>query len=283
MYKKSVPVLMYHHIRPEAGMIACTPENFEDQLRWLQKQGYRSLSLSEFAQHLQGKEVGKAVLITFDDGYLNNWVYAFPLLLKYQFNATIFLVTSWLQHGPIRPYMGQSDRLPDCPDHHACEALIEQGRSDEVILRWSEVRAMRDSGLVEFHSHTDTHTRWDLSLPEEKNSRIRQELVSSRATLQAELGEVSPHLCWPQGYFDDDYIAIARDVGFEYLYTTLAFGRNTNKTPASHIHRFAVRNRPGKTLGKRIRSSHHPIIGPVFNTTKIWTRGLKSRLPLSTR
>lgn len=116
MYKKSVPVLMYHHVRPEAGMIACTPENFEDQLRWL------------------------------------------------------------------------------------------------------------------------------------------------------------------QGYFDDDYIAIAHDLGFEYLYTTLAFGRNTTTTPASRIYRFAVRNRPGKTLGKRIRSSHHPLIGPVFNTTKRWIRDLKRRL-----
>jgi len=277
MYKKSVPVLMYHHVRPEAGMIACTPENFEDQLQWLQKHGYRSLTLSEFAQHLQGKDVGKAVLITFDDGYLDNWVYAFPLLFKYQFKATIFLVTSWLQNGSIRPYSGQGEVLPDCPEHYACEALIEQGKSDEVILRWSEVHAMRDSGLVEFHSHTDTHTRWDLLLPNEKNIRIRQELERSRATLQTELGEASPHLCWPQGYFDEDYIAIARDVGFDYLYTTLAFGRNTRNTLASHIHRFAVRNRPGKTLGKRILSGHHPVIGPLFNTTKIWSRRLRNR------
>lgn len=80
MVKHSVPVLMYHHVRPEAGMIACTPENFEDQLRWLQKQGYRSLTLAEFNEHLNGKDVGKAVLITFDDGYLDNWVYAYPLL-----------------------------------------------------------------------------------------------------------------------------------------------------------------------------------------------------------
>ena len=275
MYKKSVPVLMYHHVRPEAGMIACTPENFEDQLRWLQKQGYRSLTLSEFAQHLQGKDVGKSVLITFDDGYLDNWVYAFPLLLKYQFKATIFLVTSWLNNGPIRPYMGQSEQLPDCPEHHACESLIEEGKSDDVILRWDEVREMRDSGLIEFHSHTHTHTRWELLLPEEKNNRMRQELESSRLTLQAKLGEASPHLCWPQGYFDDDYIAIAHDSGFKYLYTTMAFGRNTSKTSTSHIHRFAVRNRPGKTLGKRIRSGHHPLLAPVFNTTKIWTRRLK--------
>ena len=276
MVKHSVPVLMYHHVRPEAGMIACTPENFEDQLRWLQKQGYRSLTLAEFNEHLNGKDVGKAVLITFDDGYLDNWVYAYPLLQKYQFNATIFLVTSWLNHGPLRSHLGQGD-LPTCPEHYECEALVEQDRTDEVILRWSEVQAMRESGVVEFHSHTHTHTRWDLMPHEDKNARMRTELDLSRLTLQRELGECSPHLCWPQGYFDEDYVEIAKEAGFTSLYTTLAFGRNTQQTSPLRIHRFAVRNRPGRTLGKRLFYGHHPIMGPIFNNGKRWIRRLKWR------
>lgn len=276
MLKQSVPVLMYHHVRPGAGMIACTPENFEDQLRWLQQRGYRSLTLAEFIEHLNGKEVGKAVLITFDDGYLNNWVYAYPLLQKYQFKATVFLVTSWVSHGTLRSHAGQG-QPPSCPEHRECEALIEQGRSDEVILRWSEVLAMRDSGVIEFHSHTHTHTRWDLMPQEDKNARMKQELELSRLTLQRELGECSSHLCWPQGYFDDDYVSIAQAAGFQYLYTTLAFGRNTRQTSPLRIHRFAVRNRPGKTLGKRLFFGHHPIMGPIFNSWKLWIRRLKGR------
>ncbi|CAM5198199.1 hypothetical protein OURE66S_04434 [Oligella ureolytica] len=114
MFKPSIPVLMYHHVRPGAGIIASTPENFEDQLRWLKKEDYESLTLDEFAQHLEDKDQGKAVVITFDDGYLDNWVYAFPLLQKYQMKATIFLVTSWLHHGPVRPVMGQ-DNVPSRP------------------------------------------------------------------------------------------------------------------------------------------------------------------------
>lgn len=276
MFKSSVPVLMYHHVRPGGGMIGCTPENFEDQLRWLKKEGYKSLTLDEFAQHLDGKAQGKAVLITFDDGYLDNWVYAFPLLQKYQFKATIFLVTSWLHHGPVRPVMGQ-ENVPNCPEHRECEELIDAGRSDEVIARWSEVEAMRESGLIEFHSHTHTHTRWDLMPAEAKNDRMQWELEQSRLCLQKELGEVSQHLCWPQGYFDEDYIAIAQKNGFSHLYTTMAFGRNTSDTDSARIHRFAVRNRPAKTLAKRIRASHHPLIAPVFNNWKLLSRKLKSR------
>lgn len=272
MINSSVPVLMYHHVRPNAGMIACTPENFESQLQWLQKKGYRGITLDEFATHLAGKPIGKAVLITFDDGYLNNWVYAYPLLKKYGFKATVFLVTSWIHHGELRPTTESGLPLPACPDHHGCEDLIHQGQSDEVIMRWSEIQAMQDSGLIEFHSHTHTHTRWDLNASEDKNARMQWELQQSRATLVAELGHVSNHLCWPQGYFDADYVQIAQQAGFDYLYTTKAFGRNTKDTEPTHIYRFAVRNRPGTTLGKRIRASHHPLVAPFFNTFKQWRR-----------
>lgn len=266
----SIPVLMYHHVQPNPGMISSSVENFESQLQWLKKRGYQSLTLEEFSQHLSGeKSFRKGVLITFDDGYLNNWVYAFPLLKKYGFKATIFLVTSWLHEGPARPKSDDEDAsLPFCPEHHECERQIEAGNSDDVILRWSEVLEMQHSGLVEFHSHTHTHTRWDLIEPNNKNARMKWELAESRNTLQQHLGATSEHLCWPQGYFDNEYIAIAKKAGFNYLYTTEAFGRNTTKTSPTHIHRFAVRNRPGKTLGKRIRASHNPIYALFFNNFK---------------
>lgn len=266
----SVPVLMYHHVQPNPGMISSSVAHFESQLQWIKKQGYQSLTLNELAQHLSGEKTAhKAVVITFDDGYLNNWVYAFPLLKKYGFKATIFLVTSWLHEGEVRPNSEiKEQELPYCPEHKECEHLIEIGRSDEVILRWSEVIAMQESGLIEFHSHTHTHTRWDLIEPQNKNQRMEWELTQSRQKLQHYLGRVSRHLCWPQGYFDDDYIQLAQAAGFDHLYTTEPFGRNTVATPSTHIHRFAVRNRPGRTLGKRIRASHHPFYGFFFNRFK---------------
>src|SRR3546814_7867254 len=70
----------------------------------------------------------------------------------------VFLVTSWIGDGPLRHCLGQGE-LPETPSHRDCEARIEQGRGDEVVLRWSEIKAMRDDGVIEFHSHTHTHTR----------------------------------------------------------------------------------------------------------------------------
>lgn len=274
----SVPVLMYHHVTPSGGAINASPKNFEDQLAWLARHGYASLTTDEFAAHLAGEPVPeKSILITFDDGYLDNWVYAFPLLKKYGYKATIFLVTSWVNDGPVRPQMGQQP-LPDTPEHAECERRIGQGDSDSVILRWSEVKAMQESGLVEFHSHTHTHTRWDKSeRAHEKNALMAQELEQSRQALLENLGAVSEHFCWPQGYFDADYVRLAQQAGFRYLYTTHAFGQNRAGGNPAHIHRFAVRNTTGESVGRRVQVAAHPIIAPIFNRFKLWKRSRKQR------
>jgi peptidoglycan/xylan/chitin deacetylase (PgdA/CDA1 family) len=274
---QTVPVLMYHHVSPVEGMINVVPANFEQQLLWLKRRGYRSLTSEEFAGHLNGNPVpAKSVLITFDDGYLDNWVYAYPLLKKYGYTALVFLVTSWINDGPLRHCLGQGE-LPETPSHRECEERISNGQSDDVILRWSEIKAMRDDGVLEFHSHTHTHTRWDLSAPEEKNIHMAQELALSRSALQDHLGHVSEHFCWPQGYFDADYIRLAQEAGFRYLYTTQAFGQNRAGTDPAHLYRFAVRNTSGNSVGRRIQVAAHPVVGPLFNKWKLWKRSLRKK------
>lgn len=269
-----VPVLMYHHITPDGGAINVLPDNFRDQLAWLRKHGYNSLTCDQFAAHLDGKPApAKSVLITFDDGYLDNYVYAWPLLKEYGFNAVIFVVTSWLGDGPARNYFspGQTD-LPSTPDHDGCKQLMQAQDYDKYALRWSEIRLMQENGVCEFHSHTHTHTRWDKQNTD-KNAKMTEELRLSRQSLQANLGSVSQHLCWPQGYFDSDYIKIAQDQGFKYLYTTRAFGRNLPGSDPASIFRFAVRNTSGASVGRRIEVANNPLIAPVFN----WWKKLKRK------
>lgn len=276
--KQAIPVLMHHHVSPVEGMITVSPANFESQLKWMKARGYYSLTCDEFVGHLEGKPVPpRSVLITFDDGYLDNWVYAYPLMKRYGFRGVIFLVTSWIGDGPVRPHLGQ-DALPETPSHHDCENHIEQGKADDVMLRWSEIEAMRADGVFEFHSHTHTHTRWDLGPEKEnKNSHMVEELALSQAVLSERLGSVSPHFCWPQGYFDPDYVRIAQEAGFRYLYTTKAFGRNVQGTDPAHIYRFAVRNTSGESVGRRMIVGTHPLIGPVFNRFKLWRRSRRQR------
>ncbi|HVJ37952.1 MAG TPA: polysaccharide deacetylase family protein [Stenotrophomonas sp.] len=274
---KAVPVLMHHHVTPAGGMINVSPENFASQIAWLARDGWTSLTLDQFAGFLAGEPVPrKSILITFDDGYLDNWVHAHPILQRYGMHAVLFLVSGWVGDGPVRAHAAQAASPLPTPAHRDCEAAIADGRADAVMIRWSEARQMIASGSFEVHCHTHSHRRWyELGLPPQTLRQVLSEdLQRSRQTLQRELGPLSDHLCWPFGYFDADYLAVAREQGFSHLHTIHAFGRNLPGGDREHIYRFPVRNRPASWLQQRIRASYHPVQAPLFNRFKAWRRGL---------
>jgi hypothetical protein len=94
---KSVPVLMYHSINYEKGNELRVPkEVFREQMKYLKDKGYTTLTLDEFYDFLiNNKPVPeKSVVITFDDGYKDNYENAYPILKEFGFNATIFDITS---------------------------------------------------------------------------------------------------------------------------------------------------------------------------------------------
>lgn len=273
-----VPVLMYHHVSPSAGMITTSPRNFERQIAGYARDGYKSLTAEEFAGFLNGQPVPeKSILITFDDGYLDNWVYAHPVLKKYGMHAVMFLVTGIIGEGSVRPVNGEGLPLPVIAEHKQSKIMVAAGDTDPVMLRWSEVLAMREAGTFEFHSHTHTHTRWDLIAADRQEclQQMRKELADSRATLQEKLGAVSDHFCWPQGYFDDQYIELAHEAGFKYLHTTIAHGQNLKGGDPACIYRFAVRNRGYAWLWQRTHLAAHPVIGPLYNRWKSWKKSMR--------
>ena len=75
-FANSIPVLTYHHVSSSGGSLTISPENFESQIGWLAKNGYVTLTADEFARFLHGAPMPrKSVLLTFDDGYLDNYVH----------------------------------------------------------------------------------------------------------------------------------------------------------------------------------------------------------------
>lgn len=153
---------MYHHVEPNGAPDPFTvaPEMLEKHILFLKEKGYTPVSLKE----LQGnKSVKKPVMLTFDDGYADNYTHLFPLLKKYNVPAVIFLIT---------------DKI-----------------GSEGFLTWEQIREMKDSGLVEFGSHTRSHRRLR-SLPDEE---IVRELVQSKQILEEKLGEPVTAFCYPFG------------------------------------------------------------------------------------
>ena len=275
----TIPVLMYHHVSPAGGMINVSPQHFASQLAALKKAGYRTLKASEFADCLQGKMDGgaerfkKAVVLTFDDGYLNNWVYAHALLQKYGLNAILFAATGEIGQGEVRPHLldNSGNDLPPSYEHHTCKKMKQEGEMDDVMARWSELRAMEQAGTFEIFSHTHSHRRWDLLCENvaEKSAKLAEDLQLSRQALARELAKSdTEHLCWPQGYYDEDYVREAVAQGFKYLYTTDAYGFNRPHMDSRFIYRISAKNRSGAWLLQRLFVARHPSIGRVYNGLK---------------
>jgi len=261
-----LPVLMYHHVRPGGGFIAVTPHNFASQMEAMFKAGWQTVDTKGVSAFLAGEPLApKSFALSFDDGYLDNFRYAFPVLCKYNFHMLLFVVTSWLGIGEARDILSLST---PSPSHRQCKEQIANGYADDVMLRWSEIRKMRDSGLVSVHSHSHSH----VSRPAVSNPAMQQyladDLTRSRKALQEQLGEVSSHYCWPRGQFNDEDVITASVAGFTYQYTTrrgLNRARDVNKqkTPAL-IERLAVRDKDGGWLLSRLRLFSLPLLGHLY-------------------
>lgn len=164
--QKSLPVLMYHYISSWPNPIAVDPDVFEAHLEGLTKAGWRGVSLAEAETYLrEGRALpDKAALITFDDGFLDNFVYAWPLLTKHGHKGTVFAVTNKIVGGGLpRPTLSDvwsgfvgMEELPqvNTPYNKTREGL--RVRTD-LFFSWQEARLMEDSGVVSVAGHTHTH------------------------------------------------------------------------------------------------------------------------------
>ena len=216
---RPVPVFMYHHVSPhKSDMVTVTPDVFEAQMRFLAEAGYKTLSADELVEFAGGNLVikEKAVAITFDDGYIDNYVYAFPVLKKYNIKATIFLVTDWVERSSEFGVRSLELKTKKLPNHNECKRFINEGKISEVIMNWDMVKEMQESGLVSFYSHTTTHRK----CAELSDAELMRELQDSRRIIEQRLNKPSPYLCWPKGSYNSGAIETAKGAGYKALFTT---------------------------------------------------------------
>jgi len=177
---RKIPVLAYHRIGYTTDYLTVTPERFSNDLDSLQQRGYCSISLEEFQRFLDDRNVEmpeKPVLITFDDGYLDNFQNAYPILRKHGMIGTFFIITDMLW---------TKDRL-----------------TPENIVEMSQ-------GGMSFGSHTVTHR----PLAELDSAAIYDELVNSKATLESVLGKKVDAIAYPRGSYNEAVVGIAKNVGY---------------------------------------------------------------------
>jgi peptidoglycan/xylan/chitin deacetylase (PgdA/CDA1 family) len=196
-------------------MVTVTPETFEAQMRHLAEAGYATVSLHELLAFVRGEATPprRAVAITFDDGWLDNWVHAFPVLRKYRLRAAVFVVTDWVERASS-PHLAED--TPAFPPHREAQERAERGESHGIVLDWERLAEMRASGVVDVYSHTRSHVKCG-RVPEDV---VAEEILSAKKTLEDRLGSPCPYLCWPYGKFTPRATAIAREAGYEAAFTT---------------------------------------------------------------
>ena len=187
-FQGGVPVLNYHQIndRDHNALTLSTPE-FEAQMKYLAENGYHTITPAELADHLENGTAlpEKPILLTFDDGYIDNYKNAYPILLKYGLKGSIYIITDYL------------DVYPN-------------------YLTWAISKEMQDSGTIDIECHTMTHVALSsLDSAEE----LQHEAVDSKKAIEAHLQKRVTSIAYPCGAYNDEVQRVVKDAGYRTAFT----------------------------------------------------------------
>ncbi len=188
--RKGIPVLMYHSVIGGYNLRnALEPKIFNRQMDYLKKRNYQVISLTRLLDFLkQKKELPrKALVLTFDDGFYDNYLNVWPVLKKYNFPATIFISA-----GLVGKYMKLED-------------------TSLRLLSWQQIKRMHQSGIVDFQPHSFNHYRLDKL----SSSQEEEEIEKSRSIIEQKLNKKCFFFAYPFGKYNINTIKILRKKGFK--------------------------------------------------------------------
>ena len=181
-----VPILVYHSVMPhhpgqtaEQRVLSVDDSVFVAQMRYLVDGGYHVVSFAALVDALEGRDTlpSRAVVITFDDGWANQYRHALPILRRFGLTATFFVFTT-----PIG--------------------------KDSKLMTWEQLRELQDSGMT-IGSHTRTHP----VLPD-YHAALHNEVAMSREDIREHLGRAPDFFAYPFGEWDSLSAAWAQKAGY---------------------------------------------------------------------
>lgn len=182
-----IPIIMYHYVeyvkdRRDAVRIKLntTPADFEEQLRELKDAGYESYFMRDIPDLLSSKKyyTDRSIVLTFDDGYEDFYINAFPLLKKYNIRATVYIIT---------------------------DLIGEKG-----FLHKEQIRELIRSGLIEIGSHTLSHPYLKTTDDEES----RRQIFQSKKKLEKEFGIEIESFAYPYGAMNPSTVLQVKEAGY---------------------------------------------------------------------
>ena len=184
---KGIPIVMYHSIGYEKGNIArVTKENFKEQMKYLKDNGYATLTLNDaYDFFINNKPVPeKSIVLTFDDGYMDNYVEALPILKEFGLKATIFVITD----------------------------LVDK---DPNYMTISQLKEMQSQG-IEIESHTVYHEHLKQLSYEKQVTTLK----GSKEFLEKVLNKKIKYVAYPYGEYSQETLKVVQEVGYTLAVTT---------------------------------------------------------------
>jgi peptidoglycan/xylan/chitin deacetylase (PgdA/CDA1 family) len=231
-----IAVLNYHRVVSDRDISRCTKSvfvisesEFEKQMCHLKDRGFTAIDLDDYLYYREHRSElpPKPIIITFDDGYENNYLYAYPALKKCGFKAVIYSVSD-----PEAPFWNDFE-IP------------------ERLLLPAQMKELSDNG-ISIQGHTHSHTM----LKFQTDEAIERELATCKKTLEAITGRPVQHMAIPYGVFDKRLFEIVRRTGYRTLEVP---GRGTINpdTDLFHLRRLSVHN--GTTLSQLDKMVSSPL------------------------
>lgn len=199
-----VPILMYHKISNDDNIYSIRPELFDRQMQYLADNGFTAISLPQLANSLTGKSAlpAKPVVITFDDGYEDNFTTALPILEKYGLRAAVFIAVN---------KVGQPG-----------------------YLSWEQIQSMQARN-TDIGSHTLSHTALTTLSP----AQWEQEVQNSKLELEQRLRKPVTFLAYPHGQFSPAMFDYLKRIGYNGAFSGLT-GLNLKDTSLYELKRISI-------------------------------------------
>jgi peptidoglycan/xylan/chitin deacetylase (PgdA/CDA1 family) len=200
-----VPILMYHYISapPTANdrlrySLSVNPAMFEAQLQALQEHGFSTVTLRDLYQHLAtGQPLPqRPIVLTFDDGYLDNYLNAFPLLKKYGMTGTFFVLT------------GRADA------------------GDPAYLSWDMIQELSNAGM-----DIQLHAREHYDLRNRSYEWLVFNLIGGRQSIEGHTGRPVNFIAYTSGKYDAGLLSFLRQTNFWAAVTTHQGRQHTLNEP----------------------------------------------------
>lgn len=234
--KNSVAVLNYHQINDkDENALTVKTADFDEQMRYLKENGYNTITPEEMLTAFKNGTPlpEKTVVITFDDGYLDNYENAYPILKKYDLKATIFVITDYVSLYPN-------------------------------YITWDMAKEMQNSGVMNLESHTMDH----LNLLKTDKSEARLQLSGSKRWLEAHLKKPVKFLAYPEGDYNAEIIAMVKDLGYEGAFTVFykLTSKEENPYELSRVPIFGYENNTTERF--KLRLTLAPVLSPLERLKK---------------